>query len=258
MNRLNIISTVNEAYLFVWQNRQDLGLLAAPVALVLAIASALLGTLRPERLTGEPAFDPAMLLIVITFAAISVAAWIVFAVAWHRRCLVPDYGSTVREELRWRKRHSIFLGRTVLLGLLTIVVSALVMIPVSLLFASIGGAGGTIGALFLVALVLLIEARFMFVLPAASLDRRLGFIESWNQTEGNVTRIAAVLILTSIPISIAFAPIDWLLSSIMISLDLTDSIAALFVLTLIQSILGLIVTAFGVTGLSFCYRDLDD
>ena len=123
---------------------------------------------------------------------------------------------------------------------------------------SIGGAGGTIGALFLVAIVLLIEARFMLVLPAAALDQRLGFIGSWNQTEGNVTRIAAVLILTSIPISIAFAPIDWLLSAAMVSLNLADSVAALFVLALVQSMLGLIVTAFGVTGLSFCYRDLGE
>lgn len=233
-------------------------MLAAPIALVLAITSALLGSLRPGRHSAEPAFDPAVLLIAIAFAAISVAAWIVFAVAWHRRCLVPGYGSTVRDELRWRKRHSLFLGRTVLLGLLTIVVSALVTLPVSLLFASIGGAGGTVGALFLVAMVLLIEARFMFTLPAAALDRRLGFIESWNRTEGNVTRIAAVLILTSIPISIAFAPIDWLLSAIMVSLDLADSMAALFVFALVQSMLGLIVTAFGVTGLSFCYRDLGE
>ncbi len=258
MHRLNIIPTVNEAYLFVWQKRQDLGLLAAPIALVLAITSALLGGLRPGHHSGVPAFDPAMLLIAIAFAAISVAAWIVFAVAWHRRCLVQGYGSTVRDELSWRKRHNLFLGRTVLLGLLTIVVFALVTLPVSLLFTSIGGAGGTVGALFLVALVLLIEARFMFVLPAAALDRRLGFIESWNRTEGNVTRIAAVLILTSIPISIAFAPIDWLLSAVMVSLDLADSMAALFVLALVQSMLGLIVTAFGVTGLSFCYRDLGE
>ncbi len=255
MKRIAIIPTVTEAYLFVWQQRQDFGLIAAPIALFLGVASAVLHVLRPPP-NSELTVNVGVLLLTIGFAVVFGAALTVFAVAWHRRCLVPGYSSTVADELRWSRRHNLFLGRFVLLALLTIAASTLIALPVGLAFAVVGGVGSMVGILFLVVIVFLIEARFMLVLPAAALDRKQGFGNAWTRSAGNGARIAAILILTSMPISIAFKPIDWLLSAILVTFNLVESVAALFLLALVQSMIGLIVTACGVAGLSFCYRDL--
>ena len=256
MKRLNVIQIVSEAYLIVWRERQDLALLGAPIALVLGTASGLLSYFRPLPNGGEPTLSVGFILAGVVVAILSVVGWIVFAVAWHRRCLLPVQGSTVSQELRWQRRHSLFLGRTVLIGLLTVVISMVLALPVSLLIAATGGAGGAATIALWMAVVFIVEARLMLLFPAVAVDNFIGFGKSWALSEGNAFRIAAVLILTSIPISIALTPIDWLLSTLLVSLGLVHSLAALFVTALVQSMLGLIVTACGVAGLSFCYRDL--
>ena len=257
MKRLDVIRIVNEAYLFVWQERQDLALLAAPIALVLGTASALLNYFRPVPSGDEPTLTVGFVLAGVVVALISVGSWIVFAIAWHRRCLLPHQGSTVAQELRWQRRHSLFLGRTVLLGLLTILISMVLALPISFLIAASGAAGGAITIALWMTVVFIVEARLMLVFPAAALDDFMSFAKSWTRSKGNSFRIAAVLILTSVPISIALTPIDWMLSTLLVSFGLLHSLAALFVTALVQSMLGLVVTACGVAGLSICFRELD-
>ena len=254
--RIEVMRTVGEAYLFAWQQRRDLALIAAPIAIVLGTARALLSYFRPFPDGGEAVLTPGFLLAGVIVAILSLVGWVLFVTAWHRRCLVSNYQSTVSQELRWQRRHSLFLGRTIILGLLTILVSMVLALPVSFLFAAWGSAGGTAAISLWMMVVFVVEARFMLVFPAASLDDLMAFGKSWTRSEGNALRIAAVLILTSVPISIAFAPVDWLLSSVLVTLGLLHSLAALFVASLVESFIGLVVTACGVAGLSFCFRDL--
>ena len=258
MKRLEVLRIVNEAYQFVWLQRQDFALLGVPIVLVLGTASALLSYFRPVPNTDVPTVSMGFILAGVVVAVVSLAGWVVFAVAWHRRCLLPNHGSIVGQELRWQRRHSVFLGRTVVLGLLTIVLSMFLALPIRFLIAATGGAAGVITAALWMTVVFIVEARFMLVFPAAAVDVSMGFGKSWSLSQGNAFRIAAILILTSVPISIAFAPIDWLVSSVLHSQGLLNSLAALFVGSLVQTTLGLVVMACGITGLSFCLRDLGE
>ena len=258
MKRLEVLPTVSEAYSFVWQQRRDLALLSAPIALVLAVAGALLSYFRPVADSDALTLSVGFILSGIVVAVVNLGGWVVFAVAWHRRCLLPDQGSTVGQELRWQRRHSVFLGRTIVLGLLTVALSMVLAIPLRYLIAATGGAGGVATAAVWMTMVFIVEARFMLVFPASAVDDSMGLSQSWARSKGNALRIAAILILTSIPISIAFAPADWMVSNILVSQGLLHSLAALFVASLVQSILGLIVMACGVAGLSFCLRDIGE
>ena len=256
MKRLDVIRIISDAYLLVWRERQDLAQIGAPIALVLGTASGLLSYFRPLPNGGEPTLSVGFILAGVVVAVVSIAGWVVFTVAWYRRCLLPAQRSTVSQELRWQRRHSLFLGRTVLIGLLTLLISMILALPISLLIAATGGAGGAVTVALWMAVVFIIEARLMLVFPAVTVDDLLSFRRSWSLSDGNAFRIAAVLILTSIPISIALTPIDWVLSTMLVSLGLMHSLAALFVTALVQAMLGLVVTACSVAGLSICYRIL--
>ena len=258
MKRLEVLRIVNEAYQFVWLQRQDFALLGAPIALVLGTASALLSYFRPVANADVPTISIGFILSGVVVAVLSFAGWVVFAVAWHRRCLLPNHGSVVGQELRWQRRHSVFLGRTMVLGLLTIGLSMVLALPIRFVISATGGAGGVITAALWMAMIFIVEARFMLVFPASAVDDSMGFGQSWTRSQGNAFRIAVILILTSVPISIAFAPIDWLVSTALQSQGLLHSLAALFIGSLVQTMLGLVVMACGVTGLSFCLRDMGE
>ena len=146
VKRLEVLRIVNEAYQFVWLQRQDFALLGVPIVLVLGTASALLSYFRPVPNTDVQTVSVGFILAGVVVAVVSLAGWVVFAVAWHRRCLLPNHGSIVGQELRWQRRHSVFLGRTVVLGLLTIVLSMFLALPIRFLIAATGGAAGVITA----------------------------------------------------------------------------------------------------------------
>ncbi|MEE8544434.1 MAG: hypothetical protein V3T29_01340, partial [Alphaproteobacteria bacterium] len=126
MHRVPVFKTVLGAYAFVWQARKDFVSLALPLVVAVAIVSVLYGWLWPpvfpftlEEFEAAMAnrrggSTPAM----IVLAVFNWAVYVVFAVAWHRRYLVPAEATTVGAALRWRRRQTRFLLLLILVFLI--------------------------------------------------------------------------------------------------------------------------------------------
>ncbi len=284
MHRVPVFKAVLGAYAFVWQARKDFVSLALPLVVAVAIVGTLFGWLWPPVFATTPEeFEAAManrrggaMLSGLLFAAISVAVVIMFAVAWHRRYLVPDELTTVRAALRWGWRQTRFLLLTIAVGL----IAALAYAVSVLVFALIGGLfilvaslidgfllsdqGQTvIGGLAFAALViaagllaLSIYGRLSMWFPSTAMDHRLSARECWAFSRGNGWRLALIIVLVTIPFLVLMLVVYMPLAFAMLGTGLFSSLTLQFLVSLVQLTISFIGTAAGVSALSIAYREL--
>ena len=238
MKQLAVFKILRDTYAFVWLERRDFLSLALPAIVVLAILRTLIAwiemSMAPTRT--EEAFGIGGLV----YSAVSLAVWVMFAVAWHRRYLVPNEVTTVRAALRWSPRHSRFL-------LLAIGVS--VLLGVSMMAAMAG-------AIIVDFVLLLIYARLSLLFPSTSVDHRMSFSECWRITRGNGWRLALIIFLIAALVWVITYPIDVTIAAIFDFLELSESLIAKFIGTFFDEALGFIGIAVGVSALSISYRAL--
>ena len=259
MKNLPVISTVMDAYAFVWEQRRDFLLYAFLPVLIGALAQTLLtvflapavgvpnGAEAPQPVGGPSA---AVVIGFVIGFAVSLVLYVMFAVAWHRRFLVEEQ-TTVGAALRWGPRHMQFLGR---IGVLALVgVPILVLLPMT----RAENAGLTVPLLFIVMIVtVLAYARLLLLLPAAAIDERLTIQGAWQLTRGLGGRMFGIAVLPLIPIlfvsAIATAP----LRAAIIAFGLSESFTAIFVSALVEQVFAFAGFAVAVSALSIAYRDL--
>lgn len=149
-----------------------------------------------------------------------VLSWV--AVAWHRYILLeeqPGLLPPLRSDLVWP-----YLGRTVLLALLLI----LLAIPVSIVagFLLYGAGPENLVAVFVVQTVLSlllgwVAMRLSLVLPARALDRPLRFGESWAATapvSGAIFVVVLVLAVINAVLALLFGAMGDNLVTVLLSL----------------------------------------
>lgn len=271
MKKLAIRDTILEVLGFLWANRLDLfRMIAAPVlALSMINTAATALTPKPETPTTElqgAATFSAMLLIGVSFVF-----YVMFAVAWHRRCLKPEEQTTIWTALRWDKRKSQFTIRSFAIGLILLAVAVTVGVFVAIIGGSIGfvstvGTGaegkaiptalGTIGGLIIAVMVLLMNSRLAMWLPAAAVDDNLTLMETWVLARGNTWRIFAVVLLSSAPGILFFFVVDMAVKLVAQSLGMGDTLTFRLIASLALNLANYVVIAIGVSALSTIYREL--
>ncbi len=267
MQRIPVFRIVTEAYAFLWQQRRDFLFLGAPAFMVVAILSTLLTVLFPELSSDidegmEPEVPGTFLLIALPIIVIWVAVWMMFAVAWHRKYLVPDDDVTVRAAYHWRPRHTRFLGAAIVVGLwagLTFVLVFFTAIAVSGPFTRSlwPEAAPEQWVLAMIGLVVwwiaelsaaFVAARYSMLLPSSTVGQRMSSAESWKFTRGNGWRLALIYILIAIAAFVITLPIDLLSDS--------DGIIANVVAMLLDEFVWFVTAALYISVLSIAYRRL--
>jgi hypothetical protein len=249
---LPVVETIVKAVTFVWQERNEFLTLAFPAILVLSI----LNTLVALMLGGDNAKDLAtdaerleaavqagilpFLLLIVPFAYF----WTTFAIAWHRKYLLPKDQPSIGEVLTWRSRHTRFLFQAI--GL-TIVAVVILLIGASL------AAFAPVLLVLVLAAVVSVYGRLSLVLPSAAVDHGLSFAKSWVLTRGQTARLFAVIAATWFPTAVAVSLAQQILALI---LGDSGSFMALFVRAFVGNVLGYLAVAIGVSVLSLIYDHL--
>ncbi len=266
---LNLTSVMLNTYRFLWESRGDLWAYALlPVVLVALVKTLSFWGLAgletffdPQPLPAPDPSDPQSAIPVLKLGAVtilnmgvSLVAYALFAVAWHRRFLVGNEGQTVGAAMRWGRRQSRFILR--FLGLIVIValVGSLVSIPV----AVIGTSVPIVGLLAFFAIFIVVGhvyGRFLLVLPAAAMDDPIGFGESAKLTTGRSWLMFGIGILPPVPVLLAMVIVLGPLSDALAGL-IGPSVSLLLVLILVEQTFTFAGVAAGVTALSIAYHEI--
>jgi len=266
---LNLSTVLVRAYKFLWENRQDfLAYALLPVVLVAAVKTATLWASGEWQLAFEPApapatpgevTDPTAQMLELTAAdivnlVVTMATYVMFAVAWHRKFLLGNEGNTVGAALRWSGRHWKFLGRFLLLLLIIIVASMLLSLPIRLLGGT-SAAVSSIAILAVLTVVGLIYGRLLLVFPAAATDEPFGLKDSIECTQGKSWLMLGIAVMPPLPAMVVLLIVSLLLANLFVPL-FGASVSLLLVLTLIQQVIVFGGIAAGVTALSIAHQEL--
>lgn len=144
-----------------------------------------------------------------------IAAHLAVGYLWLRALLAPRgrLGPPVRRAVRFGTFCMAILLVLAVAGNLALVLAGLgvsVLIQADILSRAAGQSLSV--ALALAGLVVLVWlfARMSFVLPAAAVERRGGFVLSWRQTRGIGMRLGAAILIGLWPMVLAFAVAQWL------------------------------------------------
>ena len=207
--QLSIRDVVFEVFRFLWDNRLDLLRMVAAPVVALSICSVLISL----TLTSEPPADPKVpspshIVASLLSYALQLIFYVMFAVAWHRRCLRSEEQTTILSALKWDRRKTLFLARFFVILLVMIAAS----LPPALVVAiagggasmglAAGGVGGSATGPLLVEVVkaiaivfmLLVQTRLALWLPAAALDHKMTLMEAWVVGRRNSWRLVAIFL----------------------------------------------------------------
>jgi len=263
---LNLATVLAYAYKFLWENRQDfLAYAFLPVVLVAGVKTLTLWVTGEWQIIFAPApaaeAEVAAQILQLTAAdlvnlVVTLATYVMFAVAWHRKFLIGNEGNTVGAALRWGGRQWKFLGFFVLLLLIVILASTLLSLPIRMLAS--GNASSTSFAILVVlTLVGLLYGRLLLVFPAAATDQPMSLKESILRTKGRSWLMLGIAVMPTLPAMVVLLLVSILLSSLFVPL-FGASVSLLLVMTLIQQVIIFGGIAAGVTALSIVHRELAD
>jgi hypothetical protein len=271
MKKLAIRDSILEVLGFLWTNRPDLfRMIAAPV-LALSVINTAVAALLPKPETPTTGLQTAATISTALLIGVSFVFYVMFAVAWHRRCLKPEEQTTIWTALRWDKRKTQFMTRSLVIAIILITVAVSVGVIVTIVGGGIGlvstvGTGatgkavptllGAIGTLIIVVLVFLMNSRLALWLPAAAVDDNLTLMETWVLARGNTWRIFAVVLLASAPGILFFFVVDMAVKVATQSLGMGDTLTFRLIASLALNLANYIVIAIGVSALSTVYREL--
>ena len=256
MKPLAVIKTLWSSYTFVWLERRSFLSLTVPAIVALAILRTLVAWI--EMSMAPTKTDEAIGIGDWVYSAASLAVWVMFAVAWHRRYLVPNEVTTIRGALRWGRRQTRFLLLAIGVGVLSAIVflaSSSGAFLFGTLFTNVWYA--LLLAIFIAFLpLLLIYARLSLLFPSTSVDHRMSFNECWTNTRGNGWRLALIILPIAALDWVITYPIDVTIAVIIDFLELSESLVANFASTFFLEAWWFIGIAVGVTALSISYRAL--
>ena len=258
-DRLSATACVGTALSYIAGNFRDLLMIATPPVVGLTIVDSLVRLAVPEVATFDPGRGgppgPNAALATFGVGLLNIVLYVMFAVAWHRKYLLPDERVTVADALKWRREKTRFLLRSVGISLVAGLAAAAVALVGSTLTAAAPPLGIVVmAAATLIALVLF--GRLSLILPAAAVGRRdFGFQDAWRETRGNALAMVLILLL---PVMIAFiAGIPAMIVALLFgSAGLLETVTGYAIVSLIGTALNYVAIAIAVTSLSEAYYRL--
>ena len=130
-------------------------------------------------------------------AVVNLVAWLWIAVDWHRFVLLSEDPEGWVPPLHGRAMLG-YLGRSILIGLLTVLVILLVSTMAAVLVLPLFGPGGQVfvsAVAFFVAMILFY--RLGLVLPARAVDRSMSFAEAMAATRGHSGTVVILALVTA-------------------------------------------------------------
>lgn len=261
-SRLPVIATLAAALRFVWEGRQGFWYTAFLPVLVLTALNVLGASMAvPVDPANPDAGVQAPLFVAVGANLALLALYVMFAVAWHRRWLLPNESVTYGTALKWDARKTRFLVRLFLIAGCAICV----MVPIFLVFTLIGlGAGpaGTIppataiSALIVAIAGYMVMGRLMPLLPAAAVDDPLTFRDCWTLTSGVTWRLMVIILLPGIVFGAINLTAELLLSMLMENIGLGGSLVGVGLESLLLQTVSFFGIAVSVTALSITYQTL--
>jgi hypothetical protein len=269
--KLMIRETVFEVFQFLWANRPDLvRMIAAPVLALSILHMALATVFKDYVATTASGITMLQFFALVVAIALPTVFYVMFAVAWHRRCLRPEEQTTILIALKWDHRKTLFLFRFILISVISLV-AALPVLVISGIVGMTGagglavsGAGGPTTAvlivqvikLLLLFVVMLVQVRLSLLLPATALDQKLTLMEAWVIGRGNSWRLLAVLLLSVAPAMVIVLLVGSAVGAISQATGLGATLTFRFIGQLALDFASYIVVAASVSALSMSYRAL--
>jgi len=270
--KLMIRDTVFEVFHFLWENRLDLLRMSAAPVFALSILHIVLPTLFAGFEPSEEVTQVTGLHLLGLFLAVALPTifYVMFAVAWHRRCLKPEEQTTILTALRWDRRKTLFLFRFLLIS----VISVIIALPILVIAAIVGGTGamglaaGGVGTpstgavlvqlakTILIFVIILVQVRLSLWLPATALDHKVTLMEAWTLGRDNSWRLFAVLILSIAPAMVIVILVGSAIAAIAQATGLGSTLTFQFIVRLVFNMAYYIVIAASVSALSMSYRKL--
>ena len=240
--KLVLVEILRDAVQDVWDGRRDLLALAALPVVALAVIDVVmmlvLGPLilRAESVgTGE--VDPAQAINFLFHIFADVAAQFalcsIFAVAWHRRYLVPGENLTALQAILWDGRKLRYMFRIFVVAMVATLFSAVPGGVVLSITANEGLATIAFGACFMV-----VMGRLSLVFPATAVDAEARLSHIWLLGKGSTFQLISVLVIPTIIFSVGGAILLKPLIGILIFFDLDGSLTGIFVVGLIKGTIG--------------------
>lgn len=265
MHEIPFWRTIEQAFRLVWEEGRDLVSLASLPVLVLALLAVVqaivlpgeTGDVTPDAAEGmEVALAPGQIMMLILNTGVSAFLYVAFAVAWHRKILLPAEVSTVATSLRWGRRQSRYL---LLWLMVSVIASAPVMALVLFATALAGGEGLVLAPPVLAGAALatlFIYGRIVPLLPAAAIDRPLGIAASWSLTTGNGWRMVGVAFLPLFPVVVVQLLAAMVLGSLAQAIGVEQGLSTTFVAALLQYAITYAGVAITISALTLAYLHL--
>lgn len=260
-----------ETYKFLLNNSRDLLALIGLPVLVLSVLAVVINIFIVETpVPGQEApgsFYFGQFIMIVASAVF----YVMFAVAWHRRCLKPAEQTTIWAALRWDRRKSLFLSRFIAINLIVGIAALPVLLISTIMAGMVAGVSAVSGAaegpelpfglLAIVALATLLpafmlNARLALWLPATALDKRLTLVEAWQAGDGRSWQLFAIFLLTMVPGFVLLIFVVSTLVSAGAALGIAGTLTFALVKGLAATFINYLTIAAGVSGLSFAYKRL--
>jgi hypothetical protein len=269
--KLMIREITFEVFQFLWANRPDLvRMIAAPVLALSILHMALATVFKDYAATATSGITMLQFFALVVAIALPTVFYVMFAVAWHRRCLRPEEQTTILIALKWDRRKTLFLFRFILISVISLVAALPVLIVSGIVGwtgatgMAVGGAGGPTTAvlivqvikLILLFVVMLVQVRLSLLLPATALDQKLTLMEAWVIGRGNSWRLLAVLLLSVAPAMVIVLLVGSAVGAISQATGLGATLTFRFIGQLALDFASYIVVAASVSALSMSYRAL--
>lgn len=178
----------------------------------LLLRAALGGLLLLAAANALALFLPPGLFALLLSVAAPLIAYTHFGVNWYRVILLGPEG-LVKPTLSWDRRHWLFLGAGLALGVALLVLGTVAGKVVPLPLALI------------VILLLYLGARFSFLFPAIAVAEPYGPGYAWRHTQGQGGRLTVLQLLAGLPLMLAIMMIVSLLFVALLGISLFDVVA---------------------------------
>jgi len=257
---LKALRTVGAALRYMVENRRDLLMIATPPVIALAIIETLVRLAAPDS-AGAPLpdeamqMDPAALTATVALLLLNLVFYVMFAVAWHRKYLLPQESVTVAGALKWRREKTLFLLRAIAIFALSAVGLVLVVL-ISQMLAGGSNAGATVGGALAALAFTVAFARLSLVLPAMAVGREdFRIADAWRASKGNALGMFLILLLPTVFALAVSMPVA-LVALGLGSVGLLETATGYAALALVGQAANYLVIALTVSSLSIAYERL--
>ncbi|MEQ8601829.1 MAG: hypothetical protein RIB45_00820 [Marivibrio sp.] len=257
---IKALRVVGAALRYMVETRRDLLMIATPPVIALAIVETLVRLAVPDSagapMPGEAAqMEPAALTATLALLLLNLIFYVMFAVAWHRKYLVPQESVTVAGALKWRREKTLFLLRVIAIFAIAGVGLVLVVL-VSQMLAGGSNAGATVGGALAALAFTVVFARLSLVLPAMATGREdFRIADAWRASKGNALGMFLILLLPTLFALAVSMPVA-LLALGLGSAGLLETATGYALLALFGQAANYLVIALTVSSLSIAYEQL--